>query len=324
MRSMCCMPGAAWSSAAQKNFSRIRATRTARRCWARWRASARRGCRTFRASFRSRKRGRPAAVSHRAAAIASRHARPPIRRFRQWQHGGGLSVPAAGRRRQPTPRRPGSRLATFCAAVGGAKSHRALCRRQTWFGGRTETPPALRDVTFALGRGECLGVVGESGSGKSTLGRAVLQMIPYEGHVLLDGQDLAPLRGLKRRAQRRRLQVVFQDPRESMNPRLRIGDIVAEPLRLQGGSARPKTRRHVAALLGRVGLNPELALRLPGARLRRPGAAHRHRPRPGGGAGGDRARRADLGARCLDPGDAAEPAEGSRAERGAVLHSHQP
>ena len=120
-------------------------------------------------------------------------------------------------------------------------------------------------MTFALGRGECLGVVGESGSGKSTLGRAVLQMIPYEGHVRLDGRDLAPLRGLERRAQRRRLQVVFQDPRESMNPRLRIGDIVAEPLLLQGGISAADRRRRVAALLGRVGLNPELAHYLPGA-----------------------------------------------------------
>ena len=90
-------------------------------------------------------------------------------------------------------------------------------------------------------------------------------MIPYGGHVLLDGHDLSRLHGPKRRAQRRRLQVVFQDPRESMNPRLRIGDIVAEPLRLQGRISQAETRRRVAALLGRVGLNPELALRLPGA-----------------------------------------------------------
>ncbi|HEY1856924.1 ABC transporter ATP-binding protein [Acidocella sp.] len=134
-----------------------------------------------------------------------------------------------------------------------------------WFGGGSENLPALRDVAFALGRGECLGVVGESGSGKSTLGRAVLQMIPYEGQVRLDGHDLAPLRGLERRAQRRRLQVVFQDPRESMNPRLRIGDIVAEPLRLKGGLTAADIRGRVTALLGRVGLNPELAHYLPGS-----------------------------------------------------------
>jgi peptide/nickel transport system ATP-binding protein len=134
-----------------------------------------------------------------------------------------------------------------------------------WFGAKDPKPPALLDVTFSLGRGECLGVVGESGSGKSTLGRAVLQMISYEGQVRLDGQDLAPLRGAARRAQRRRLQVVFQDPRESMNPRLRIGDIIAEPLRLQGGLSMADISSHVAVLLGRVGLNPELARHMPGA-----------------------------------------------------------
>ncbi len=134
-----------------------------------------------------------------------------------------------------------------------------------WFGARAKPLPSLFEARFSLGRGECLGVVGESGSGKSTLGRAVLQMIDYEGQVLLDGHDLAPLRGPERRAQRRRLQLVFQDPRESMNPRLTIGDIIAEPLRLQGGVGTADIRHQVAALLGRVGLSPELAPRLPGA-----------------------------------------------------------
>ncbi len=134
-----------------------------------------------------------------------------------------------------------------------------------WLAGRPKLPPALSDIAFSLGKGECLGVVGESGSGKTTLGRAVLQMIPYEGQVLLGGQDVAPLRGARRRAQRRRIQVVFQDPRESMNPRLRIGDIVAEPLRLQGGIGKTEERRRVTALLDRVGLNPEMALRWPGS-----------------------------------------------------------
>jgi peptide/nickel transport system ATP-binding protein len=83
--------------------------------------------------------------------------------------------------------------------------------------------------------------------------------------VRLDGHDLAPLRGPKRRAQRRRLQVVFQDPRESMNPRLLIGEIIAEPLRLQGGLGAAEIRAQVAALLGRVGLSPDLAQHLPGA-----------------------------------------------------------
>jgi oligopeptide/dipeptide ABC transporter ATP-binding protein len=117
---------------------------------------------------------------------------------------------------------------------------------------------ALREAGFVLGRGECLGVVGESGSGKSTLGRAVLQMIAYAGEVLLDGQGFAGLRGGVLRAQRRRIQVVFQDPRESLNPRMRVGEIVAEALRLGGREG------EVAALLAQVGLPAEMARRLPG------------------------------------------------------------
>jgi oligopeptide/dipeptide ABC transporter ATP-binding protein len=169
---------------------------------------------------------------------------------------GGASVAAPPER--PAAQNFAPLLETECLTVhyAGAKK---------WFGGGTKNPPALHDATFALGRGECLGVVGESGSGKSTLGRAVLQMIPYEGEVRLNGHGLGPLRGAVRRAQRRRLQVVFQDPRESMNPRLRIGDIVAEPLFLQGGISAADIRIRVTALLGRVGLNPELAQLLPGA-----------------------------------------------------------
>jgi ABC-type glutathione transport system ATPase component len=134
-----------------------------------------------------------------------------------------------------------------------------------WFGGKAKLAPSLSDVAFSLGRGECLGVVGESGSGKSTLGRAILQMIPYAGKVVLDGEDFAGLHGRARRGLRRRIQVVFQDPRESMNPRINIGEIIAEPLRLQGGLSKAAQRAKVEHLLGRVGLNPEMAARLPGA-----------------------------------------------------------
>jgi oligopeptide/dipeptide ABC transporter ATP-binding protein len=132
-----------------------------------------------------------------------------------------------------------------------------------WFGAAGKTNPSLAEASFALGRGECLGVVGESGSGKSTLGRAVLQMIPYEGSVILDGEDFSGLKGAARRTKRRRIQVVFQDPRESMNPRIKIGDIIAEPLRL-AGAPRSAERESVTKLLDRVGLNPEMAGRLPG------------------------------------------------------------
>ncbi len=123
---------------------------------------------------------------------------------------------------------------------------------------------ALQDVTLSLGQGECLGVVGESGSGKSTFGRAVLQMIRYEGSILLDAQDFSKLSRSEKQIERRRIQVVFQDPRESLNPRIRIRDIIAEPIRLSGKPQQTPIAQQVAALLMRVGLNPEIGDLLPG------------------------------------------------------------
>jgi oligopeptide/dipeptide ABC transporter ATP-binding protein len=129
------------------------------------------------------------------------------------------------------------------------------------FAPASKLPPALTDIAITLGRGECLGVVGESGSGKSTLGRAVLQMIGYSGDILLDGQSFASLRGAQKRNLRKKIQVVFQDPRESLNPRIKIFDIIAEPLRLAGKTA--NLRDQVNTLLNRVGLNPEMGSKLP-------------------------------------------------------------
>jgi ABC-type glutathione transport system ATPase component len=122
----------------------------------------------------------------------------------------------------------------------------------------------LEGVSLRIGQGECLGVVGASGSGKSTLGKAILQMLPYAGRVSLNGVDFANLRSGALRAARRQVQVVFQDPRESLNPRLRIGEIVAEPLRLAGVSRREALAR-VEALLDDVGLSPALMARFPGS-----------------------------------------------------------
>ena len=133
-----------------------------------------------------------------------------------------------------------------------------------WFGAARRLPPSLAEVSFRLGRGECLGVVGESGSGKSSLGRAVLQMIEYDGQVTLDGHDFHAMAGRAKRDLRRKIQVVFQDPRESMNPRMTIGEVIAEPLRLRGGMNNAARRARVEALLGQVGLNPEMAARHPG------------------------------------------------------------
>ncbi len=147
-------------------------------------------------------------------------------------------------------------------AVGVDYARSATSFVRGLFGGRDRLR-ALSDISFSLRRGQCLGVVGESGSGKSTLGRAVLQMIPYHGRVILDGHDFSVMRGRERRAARRGVQVVFQDPRESLNPRMRIGEIVAEPLKLAGMVGARARRDAAAALLDRVGLNERMMSQFP-------------------------------------------------------------
>ncbi len=129
---------------------------------------------------------------------------------------------------------------------------------------RKEGFTALHDISLRLGRGECLGVVGESGSGKSTLGRAILQMQPYGGSIVLEGHELSRLRPGERRRLRRKIQVVFQDPRESLNPRLRVAEAIAEPLLLMRLARKAHIPAMVAELLTRVGLNPRIGDQYPG------------------------------------------------------------
>jgi len=119
-------------------------------------------------------------------------------------------------------------------------------------------------ISFALAPGEVLGLVGESGSGKSTIGRSVLKLIePTAGSVYFEGNDLAPLSARDMRPYRRRLQIIFQDPYASLNPRRRVGDTLDEAMATHGlhrGSAR---RARIAELLSLVGLAPEHAQRFP-------------------------------------------------------------
>ena len=124
---------------------------------------------------------------------------------------------------------------------------------------------AVSDVSLAVARGETLGLVGESGCGKSTLGRAVLQLRrPTAGKVTFDGIELTELDGEAMRLMRRRLQLIFQDPIASLNPRRCIGDIVAEPLIITGVSDRAERERRVREMLSAVGLDPDVAVgRLP-------------------------------------------------------------
>jgi oligopeptide/dipeptide ABC transporter ATP-binding protein len=115
---------------------------------------------------------------------------------------------------------------------------------------------AVRNVSFSLGRGETLGLVGESGSGKTTLGRCVLRLIePSSGQILLDGEEIRGLRGDRLLALRTRMQLVFQDPFASLNPRMTIRQIVSEPLALHKAS-RAQQRERVAEILRDVGLDP--------------------------------------------------------------------
>ena len=124
---------------------------------------------------------------------------------------------------------------------------------------------AVSGVSLQIARGETLGLVGESGCGKSTLGRAVLQLRrPTSGRVLFDGHDLTTMQGDALRLMRRRVQLIFQDPIASLNPRRKIGDIVAEPLVIAGVKDPEKREQLVHEVLSAVGLDPTLVVgRLP-------------------------------------------------------------
>ena len=124
---------------------------------------------------------------------------------------------------------------------------------------------AVSDVSLAVAKGETLGLVGESGCGKSTLGRAVLQLRPpTSGKVTFDGVELTTLGSEAMRRMRRRLQLIFQDPIASLNPRRCVGDIVAEPLIIAGVKDKAERARRVREVMAAVGLDPDIAMgRLP-------------------------------------------------------------
>ncbi len=136
--------------------------------------------------------------------------------------------------------------------------------RGGWFGRVVGRTAAVDGVDLDIARGKTLGLVGGSGSGKTTIGRCILRLIEADaGSVVLDGTDVRALRGARLRHFRRRMQIVFQDPYGSLNPRLTVGAALDEALRVHALGDRTERARRVASILERVGLSPEHADRYP-------------------------------------------------------------
>ena len=137
---------------------------------------------------------------------------------------------------------------------------------------------AVDSITFDIVRGETLGLVGESGCGKSTAGRCILRLIePTSGDVSFEARDVTAMSKAELRAWRREAQIIFQDPAASLNPRMKIGDAIAEPLVIHKIGTKQERRERVAWLLGKVGLDPDYINRysheFSGGQLQRIGVA---------------------------------------------------
>ncbi|MCD6289597.1 MAG: dipeptide ABC transporter ATP-binding protein [Anaerolineae bacterium] len=147
--------------------------------------------------------------------------------------------------------------------VEGLKMHFPITQGIIWQR-QVGSIKAVDGIDFYINSGETLGLVGESGCGKSTTGRAILQLYrPTAGHVYFQGVDLTQMKGEQLRRQRRKMQMIFQDPYASLNPRMTVGNIVGEPLEVHNIARGKEKRERVMELLRVVGLNPYFVNRYP-------------------------------------------------------------
>ncbi|WP_395345973.1 ATP-binding cassette domain-containing protein [Variovorax sp. UC122_21] len=182
---------------------------------------------------------------------------------------------------------------------------------------------AVDGVSFDIRAGETVGLVGESGCGKSTLSRTLLRLVdPAGGRIVFDGTDIASLSEKALKPWRRRVQMVFQDPYASLNPRRSVFDILESVLKVHGVDDRAERRNRIAAILERVGLPADAARRFPNEFSGGQRQAHRHRASARAAAVAGGARRAGVGARRVGAGADPEPAGGAEGGLRAVLPVH--
>ena len=161
-----------------------------------------------------------------------------------------MSAPLETNSRTNLPQIPAEPLETLIGVKGLVKHFPVE--------GSDDVVRAVDGVSFEIFAGETLGLVGESGCGKSTVGRCILRLLePTAGEVMFLGRDVLSLNRKELREIRREMQIIFQDPYASLNPRMRVGDIVAEPLVIHNQGVKSERRERVAALLRRVGLDPD-------------------------------------------------------------------